>query len=55
MTKFLNRMFYKHRSVHEVMTDALTSFGKGNRNARLKFLIKDFYGREAFENEIDGV
>ena len=47
-------MFYKHRSVHEVMTDALTSFGKGNRNARLKFLIKDFDEREAFENEIDG-
>ena len=52
MATFLNEKFYKHKAVHTVMTDALTSFGMGNETAKLKYLIKDFEEKEAFEAEI---
>ena len=51
MAVFINDMFYKHRSVYNVMMDALTSFGKGNQSATLKYLIEDFEEHEAFEKE----
>ena len=53
MAEFLNKMFYKHRSVYEIMTDALTSFDKGSKKAKLKYLIRDFEEHEAFDNEVD--
>ena len=52
MATFINGKFYKHRHAYEVMTDAMMSFGKGNKSAKLKYLIKDFEEHEKFENEI---
>ena len=52
MASLINRKFYKHRSAYEVMTDAMASFGKGNKSAKLKYLIKDFEEHEKIEEEI---
>ena len=52
MATFINGKFYKHRHAYEVMTDAMMSFGKGNKSEKLKYLIKDFEEHEKFENEI---
>ena len=49
MASFINEKFYKHKHVYEVMNDALTSFGKGNKTAKLKYLIKDFEENEGFD------
>ena len=46
-----NDKFYRHRSAYEVAMDALTSFGKGNQSAKLKYLIEDFEEHEVFDNE----
>ena len=51
MSVFINDKFYRHRSAYEVAMDALTSFGKGNQSAKLKYLIEDFEEHEAFDNE----
>lgn len=53
MAAHINGVFYKHKYAYEVMTDALSSFDKGNKKAKLKYLMKDFEEHEAFENEID--
>ena len=52
MAAFINNKFYKHRSAYEVMTFALSSFGRGNKTAKLKYLIRDFEEHEEFDNEI---
>ena len=49
MASFMSEKFYKHKHVYEVMNDALTSFGKGNKTAKLKYLIKDFEENEEFD------
>ena len=49
MALFMSEKFYKHKHVYEVMNDALTSFGKGNKTAKLKYLIKDFEENEGFD------
>ena len=49
MASFMSEKFYKHKHVYEVMNDALTSFGKGNKTAKLKYLIKDFEENEGFD------
>ena len=49
MASFLNKKFYKHKHAYEVMNDALTSFEKGNKTAKLKYLIKDFEEHEGFD------
>ena len=54
MAAFLNAKFYKHPSVYEVMTGALTSFERGNRSSKLKELIRDFEEHEELDNEING-
>ncbi|MBE5731769.1 MAG: hypothetical protein E7353_01930 [Clostridiales bacterium] len=54
MAEFVNGVFYKHKYAYEVMMDALTSFGQGNKTAKLKYLIKDFEEHEEFDNEIHG-
>ena len=46
-------MFYKHKNAYEVMLDALSSFGKGDRKAKLKHLIKTFEEYETFDDEIN--
>ena len=51
MAAFINQKLYKHPSAHQVMTDALTTFGYGNKTAKLKYLILDFEEHEAFEME----
>ena len=52
MASLINKKFYKYRSAYEVMTDAMASFGKGNKSAKLKYLIKDFEEHEKIEEEI---
>lgn len=49
MASFMNEKFYKHRHSYEVMYDAIDSFGKGNKNAQLKYLIKDFEEHQEFD------
>ena len=49
MASFLNEIFYKHEHAYEVMHDALASFGKGNKTAKLKYLIKDFEEHQEFD------
>ena len=51
MATFLNAKFYKHKHAYEVMTDAMTSFGKGNTSAKLKHLIDDFEEHEKLKQE----
>ena len=51
MADFLSKKFRKHPSLFQVMQDALTSFEKGNKNAKLKYLIRDFEEHEALEKE----
>ena len=53
MATFINEIFYKHRCAYEVMLDALSSFDKGNKTAKLKYLIKDFEEHEALDNEFN--
>lgn len=53
MATFINGIFYKHRSAYEVMMDALSSFDKGNKTAKLKYLIEDFEEHEALDNEFN--
>ena len=38
-----------HRFAYEVAMDTLTSFGEGNKSAKLKWLIKYFEEHEAFD------
>ena len=52
MATLINKKFYKHKYAYEVMTDAMASFGKGNKSAKLKYLIGDFEEHEKIENEI---
>ena len=52
MANLINKKFYKHKHAYEVMTDAMASFGKGNKSAKLKYLIKYFEEHEKIENEI---
>ena len=49
MASFMNEKFYKHRHAYEVMYDAIDSFGKGNKTAQLKYLIKDFEEHQEFD------
>ena len=51
MADFLSQKFRKHPSLFQVMQDALTSFEKGNKIAKLKYLIRDFEEHEALEKE----
>ena len=51
MATFLNAKFYKHKHAHEVMMDAMTSFGEGNTSAKLKHLIEDFEEHEKLAKE----
>ena len=53
MAEVINRVFYKHKNAYEVMLDALSSFGKGDRKAKLKHLIKTFEEYETFDDEIN--
>lgn len=53
MATFINDVFYKHIHAHEVMIDALSSFDRGNKNTKLKSLIKAFEEYEAFDNEVN--
>ena len=52
MATVLNEKFYKHRSAYEVMNDALTSFDKGNDDAKLEVVIRDLQDCQDFEDEI---
>ena len=51
MATFLNAKFYKHKHAYEVMSDAMSSFGQGNANAKLKYLIQDFEEHENMQKE----
>lgn len=52
MAAVLNEAFRKHPSAYQVMNDALTSFGKGNKSAKLKHLIHDFEEHEIIDREL---
>jgi hypothetical protein len=42
----IEQKFYKHEKAYETMIEALRTFGEGNKNAKLKYLIKDFEEHE---------
>lgn len=53
MATFLNDKFRKHPQAHNVMITALVSFDHGNKNSKLKYLIRDFDEHEAMAREFE--
>ena len=51
MADVLNGVFHKHRSSYNVMYDALTSFGVGTKDLKMKYLISDLEEQEAMAKE----
>ncbi len=51
MATIFDKKFYKSQKAHAIMVDAMTSFGYGNDNAKLKYLIQDFDEREEWDRE----
>ena len=51
MATLIGKIFYKHKHDYEVTIEAWEVFGKGNKNAKLNYLIKDFEEHEILDNE----